>query len=101
MEVQERQIGKTILEQLGGGRFQVMTGAKAVGIQDGLLLQLKMTKIAKYLEIKLNGMDLYDLTFYNFNKKDWKKVIKKEIKDVYCDQLVAIFERETKLYTSL
>jgi len=97
------EVGRTILEQLGGNRFLAMTGAKPIGIKNGLKLQLKMTtvKIGKNLEITLNGNDLYDLAFYNIDKKTYDKVVKKEIKDLYCDQLVEIFERETGLFTSL
>lgn len=97
------EVGKTILSQLGGNRFLAMTGAKPIGIKDGLKLQLKMTtvKIGKNLEIVLNGNDLYDLTFYNIDKNTFGKVVKKEIKDLYCDQLVEVFERETGLFTSL
>ena len=109
------QIANTILAQLGGRRFTVMTGAKNfIAIDNGLRFKLgKNASKANMVEIKLNGLDLYDMRFYrytpaklvvNHNKgtADWhdeKIADVKTYNDIYCDQLQELFTETTGLYT--
>jgi hypothetical protein len=107
------EIARTILNQLGGNKFLVMTGAKnLMALDNGLKMTLpKNMSKANRLEIKVNGMDLYDIRFYHFTepKVDFKtmeyhEAKTKEIqsfKDIYCDQLQEIFESATGMYTKL
>ena len=62
----------TILEQLGGRRFAVMTGSKDfVGDGDTLRMSLaRNSSGANRLEITLNGLDLYDMRFYRRTGKN-------------------------------
>lgn len=93
----------TILQHLGGKKFVAMTGAKYfVGDKNSLKFQLpRGLKIkARFCEIKLNPLDLYDMTFYNVSPEYVRVVIAKQ-NDIYSDQLCDIFESETGLYTSL
>jgi len=95
------QIAQTILDQLGGGRFIIMVGARNImATNDGLIMSLRRNKIgASHLQISLLSNDTYKMEFIvvrNFERKT-----KKEITGLYCDQLIPIFERETGYYTSL
>ena len=56
-------IAKTILEQLGGGRFIAFTGAKDfLTIDNGLRFRIgRNASKANRVEIRLNGSDLYDM----------------------------------------
>lgn len=96
-------IAKTILEQLGGGRFAAMTGAKKFtsinpkGNIGGLYFRLP-SNFAKNginaVQIVLHPSDTYIVTFLRTNKTISTH------EDIYCDDLVPLFERETGLYTS-
>ena len=95
------EIANEILKQLGGrNKLTMMIGMKdAFAIENGLVFKFKMSKIANYVSIVLNGNDLYDVTFKKlrgFNSKDVEI-----LEDVYCDDLKSIFENTTKLYLSL
>lgn len=92
-------VAETILSQLGGNKFIVMTGAYNL-MKDGnaLLLRFKGSKKANYLRIDLTASDLYKMTFGKIGK-DYKVV--SEIDGIYFDQLQKIFTSQTGLYTSL
>lgn len=109
------EIANTILNQLGGGRFIVMTGSKdMIAIDNGLKMSLaKNGSKANRLEITLNGADLYDMKFYRYTSPRYstrggkfteypeKITTVKEYNDIYCDQLQEIFTSVTGLYTRL
>jgi hypothetical protein len=95
------EIATTILNQLGGKRFIVMTGSKnfVTTEKGGLLMKLSRNASgAQYLKIELNGSDLYEMNFFSVRGIDIKQ--KAEFSGVYCDQLTNIFESVTGLYTS-
>ena len=106
-------IAETILEQLGGNKFVVMTGAKNF-ISDGNTLRMTLPKNmskANRLYITLDADDTYTMRFFKFtagrlNKKTFEftedKV--KEIRTVngvYCDMLQDICTETTGMYTHL
>lgn len=96
-------VAKTILEQLGGGRFMAMCGVKNfVGSEDGLSFSLpkKYNGINK-VQIKLTPADLYEVTFYFFSAKTLECKVVKKVDDVYCDMLQEVFTDATGLYTRL
>ena len=94
-------IARTILDQLGGGRFVAMTGAKTLAATGkGLQFRLPSRKI-NLVSIDLNYLDLYDMKFQKINWKTGVSKIVSEHNGIYFDQLVPIFEKETGLYTSL
>ena len=95
-------IAKTILEQLGGNKFRVMTGAKnLMGIENGLVMKLgRNSSNSNYLKITLNMMDMYDMEFAKVTRMGEKKSVK-EYSDVYNDMLTEIFESHTGMYTKL
>ena len=96
---------QTVVSQLGGaGRLKAMIGAKNfIQSQADNYLQFQFMSGAKNkanrIRITLNANDLYDIKFYNVRKFEEK--VKEEFSDIYCDQLVSIFEDSTSLYLSL
>lgn len=96
-------IAKIIVQQLGGGWFVAMTGAKKLyELKDGLQFSLP-SNFAKdkinLITIKLNGSDLYDVTYY-YARGDKLKLIKED-NDVYAEDLARFFEDATGLYAHL
>ncbi|MGN6491780.1 MAG: hypothetical protein ACTHLE_07265 [Agriterribacter sp.] len=80
-------IAETILQQLGGKRFILMTGSKQF-VDGGDYLKFKLAANilkAQYLQIKLTAMDDYTMTFFSLDK----------------DMLQDIFTSKTGLYTHL
>lgn len=99
-------IAQTILEQIGGRRFAVMTGSKNfTDLGNGLLMSLaKNTTSANRLEIIYDEVtDLYNMRFYRktFSKKTFESKTKDIAKyeGVYFDMLEYIFTEETGPYT--
>lgn len=99
-------IAKTILEQIGGRRFAVMTGSKDfTDMGNGLRMSLARNKTsANRLDIIYDaGADLYNMRFYR--KTFSKKTFDSRTKDItthegiYCDTLEDMFTMETGLYT--
>ena len=108
-------IAETILEQLGGRRFAVMTGTKEFVEIGNNALQMRLARNssgANRLLITLDeAKDLYIMRFFRvtggkISRKtlEWipKKI--KEIaafEDIYCDQLEEIFREVTGLKTRM
>ena len=101
---EDRQIAQTIIQQLGGQRFLVMTGAKnlAYGAKE---LHFRLPKAKGGINsvvIKLTPMDTYEVKFYKIGRSPSFTVTEvSSHDDVYADNLTAIFESETGLATSL
>jgi hypothetical protein len=94
-------VAKTILEQLGGKKFIVMTGAKnLVGSKNSLSFNIgRNAGSINGVRIELRPSDLYTISFLRIRKGDVKTV--KEFKDVYADQLQELFTQVTGMYTHL
>ena len=99
-------IARTILEQIGGKRFAVMTGSRDfVDMGNGLRMSLARNKTsANRLDIIYDaGTDLYNMRFYR--KTFSKKTIESKSKDVevhegiFFDMLEEVFTQVTGLYT--
>lgn len=96
------QTANTILEQLGGRRFCGMTGAKQLTAgREGLgSLTMRLpsnltTGRITHLRVTLTPADLYKVETF---KRGAFTVV---ADDVYCDQLVTVFEEATGLLTHL
>jgi len=96
------QVAKTIMEQLGGQRkFQMMTGAKkfvafsAEHGGPGLMIGFPNKRGPNGVRIDLTPADTYKVTFFKGNNKV------KEFDDIYADDLISLFEKNTGLYLSL
>ncbi len=101
-------VAQTILQQIGGRRFAVMTGSRNfTDLGNGLLMSLaKNMTSANRLEIIYDeGADLYNMRFYRktFSKKTFESKTKDIAKyeGVYFDMLEYIFTEVTGLYTRL
>jgi len=94
------QVAKTILEQIGGNRFLVCTGAKDLFYtDDGLVFKLPRYRHTKIncVEISLNDKDLYNIRFSNWNIRKFELTEISNFKDVFCEDLKNVFCEETKL----
>lgn len=99
------EIAKTILKQLGGNKFTVMTGAKNyVAHKDALSFRLpgngKLNgKTVNYVKITLTPLDLYDVEFGYIRGMNYK--VLKTVEGIYFDMLQDVFTRNTGLDTHL
>ena len=99
-EQRNKSIATTIINQLPKG-WRYMTGTKIImAIKNGLAFRpgTNPEKIS-HIEIRLNSMDLYDVTTYK--GKGIKMTKKETISGLYFDMLQKTLEQKTKLYFSL
>lgn len=97
------QIAQTILEQLGGNKFVIMTGAKQfVAIPNGIRFKLPANfadKGINFVVITLDSMDTYTMIFAKVRGMNIKPI--EESYGIYCDMLQSEFKRVTGLDTHL
>ncbi len=92
-------VAKEILNQLGGNQFRMMVGAhNLVGSDNSLALRFKGSRKWNALRVELTPMDVYKVTFLKVGPKTFKESIHE---DVYNEDLIPLFERETGLYCKL
>ena len=99
-------IARTILEQIGGKRFAVMTGSRDfVDMGNGLRMSLARNKTsANRLDIIYDaGTDLYNMRFFrrSVSKKTFEsKAMDVEVHEgIFFDMLEEVFTQVTGLYT--
>lgn len=97
------QIASTILSQLGGSQFKVMTGAKdLVALDSGLQFSLP-GRLAKdginRVRVHLTPLDTYRIEYLSIRGTSVKTVSLNE--GVYCDALKENFCQTTGLYITL
>lgn len=96
-------VATTILDQMGGWRkLRMMLGVKQFfNITNGVGFKWPSKQRSKgnYVEVKVNGLDLYDMTFFNVSIRGKKKV--KEYRGLYDDMLANTFEKQTGYYIRL
>lgn len=93
------QIAQVILQQLGGSKISSFIGAKHfLAINNGVQVRwtAKAKNKANLITITLNGNDLYDVQFSTIRAMN--VTTKSEHNDVFCENLIDLFERETGLY---
>lgn len=106
-EQNQIQVAQEILNQLGGNKFKMMTGAKEIyATERGL--QMKIGRNAAGINkvvIELNQYDLYDMKFLkvSISKKTWDCTVTTvaQYNSIYGDVMRELFTVETGLYTSL
>ena len=98
---QKAEVAQTIIEQLGGqGKLIAMIGANGLGTNgNDLVFKFKCSRVANYVKIKLNSLDLYDIEFGKIKKFNYDIV--ETFEGVYADMLVDIFESTCKVNLSL
>lgn len=97
-----RQIADTIRQQLGGRKFEVMTGAHSFSFEPNgtLMFKLPAKGLRGYaVKISLNGLDLYDMEFIKLKRN--YEFERETVENVYDDQLRTVFTKHTGLDTSL
>lgn len=93
------EIANTTFQQLGGRQAMFMISGKASTSNDDLFIRFKGSRKSNVVKIHLNGKDLYDVTFSKMIKYELKEVSK--YNDVYAEDLMNLFEKETGLYLTL
>lgn len=107
MENYGKEIAQTIIYQMGGAnRLTAMIGANSFTYgsmeyngftQPFMAFKFKMNPTMKSLRVIYEeGKDTYVMQFLGRTGK-----VIKEIEDVYCDDLIDIFENTTRLYLRL
>lgn len=101
-----KQIAETIIQQMGGSKLVAMVDAKNFTYgaieydgfyQPYMIFQFAMSRKYKYCRVIYNqGADTY--IFQLLNRKS---EVKFELEDVYCEDLIPLFEEKTGLYLSL
>ena len=96
-------VANTILNQIGGRRFIMMTGAKNfVASENGLTFSLPARSAKQGINkvrIVLMPDDTYEMQFIKYANMLDKRIATST--GVYCDMLEDIFESQTGLYTSM
>ncbi len=98
-------VADTIKQQLGGRRFEVMTGATGfLGDASSLMFSLPKCKDGiNKVRITLEPSDTYKLEFMQICRSKGNFTVRTvaQTDDIYCDVLRETFTRYTGLYTSL
>lgn len=90
-------IARTILQQMGGrARLEAFTGAYNFAVGDGSVMFRIKNRGVNFVKVKLNGKDLYDVTFGRVSGTNFKVV--EQLDDVYAEDLIDIFEKSTGMY---
>jgi hypothetical protein len=93
-------IGKTILQQLGGHRFIAMTGARNfLAFGNGLGFRIPTRSGPNAIKIILTPMDVYTMLFTRIRGTSITKIA--NIGDVYAEDLRRTFAEHTGLGTHL
>lgn len=97
------EIATTILRQLGGNRFLVMTGAKdCLDIGNGFRCRIgRNSKRVTHVEILLDATDTYTVNFYRITKRGLDVDLIESLDMVYADNLRSHIEISTGLRLSL
>jgi len=99
-EAVDKKQGAEILNQLGGNRFIMFTGAKHFGVgKEGLSFKIgRNSKQVNHIKVDYDrGRDLYNMKFDWVTKRGIKN--KKTVKGVYADQLQRVFSMHTGMAT--
>lgn len=109
MDTHQMEVAETILQQLGGRKFEVMTGARNfVGSATGLSFRLPGSggfckNGINVVRIELEPSDTYTVTFLRMRKSQGIPcaTFTSIHHDIYFDALRSLFTRETGLAVSL
>jgi len=95
-------VANTILDQLGGKQFLVVTGSNGmVGGKNSLTMFVPGTKHRGKVKVtvELTPLDLYTVTVGRIKGFEWEEIEKRDM--VYCDMLMDTFEELTGVYCTL
>jgi len=95
------EIVQTILDQLGGRKMLVMTGAKVETFtENSVRLKLPIGKLTKFEVVYECGSDTYTVNCIKGRGMSCR-LAKDPIHDVFADDLIPLFEQETGLYAHM
>lgn len=99
------EVASTIIDQLGGmNKLVGMVGASSFAHSDtnlgGVSFKFKMNRKMNYCRVVLDFDDTYTVSFLKASPKYGVKVIQEQ-SNVYCDELIPLFEKTTGLYLHL
>lgn len=101
---ESKEIAQTIINQLGGKEFVVLTGSNGFIIHEsGVSFRVGANpKKISHCTITLNSGDLYNLIFYSTQYSENGQSLKNEteLTDIFCEDLKDVFESKTGLYVS-
>jgi hypothetical protein len=92
-------VADTIVAQLGPHNWLAFIGVKQlIKMPEGIkFIYTARGKLGNGCMIQLDrGRDTYDVTFYTIRGVEY--TVHEKLEDVYCDQLVELFEKKTGLY---
>ena len=92
-------IARTIQTQLGNQTFVMMGASCLIDHGDALSFEFKGSKAANYVKVTLDADDTYSLAFTKIRGYDFKAV--RTVDGVHADQMRAVIESTTGLYTRL
>ena len=93
-------IAKEILRQLNANRLRAMIGANNFcDLGNALSFRFKGSNVSNYIEIRLNSMDMYDISFMKIRGIKLKET--GEFKDIGVDNMKSVIEQHTGLYLTL
>lgn len=90
------EVPTTILAQLGGRRFMLMTGAVVMGDENSLTVRFKGSPKANTLRVTLDPSDTYTVEFFAARGR-----LVQSDSFVYAEDLQRLFTAVTGLYTSI
>lgn len=98
------EVAKTIIAQLGGKAFAIITGSKEFVFGENRVtfkVGAGTKNKAKWCRITLNGNDLYDVAFLKWNARKLETVIISKDVDVFCGDLQYLFTERTGFYCTM
>ncbi len=100
------QITNTIINQMGGlGRLVAMVGASnfssLTGLDLGVSFHFKGSRKVNICQVTLLPLDTYKFELFKFNRRTFDCPLVYEVKGVYEDALIRIFEEQTGLCLTL
>ena len=103
-KLEAKQGAQTSLQQLGGGQFVMMTGAKWITFDSqaeypNVSFKILGSPKATHVKIELDWSDTYKMTFYKI-RGTVSKVVAEHV-GIYNDMLQDIFTKETGLNCTL
>jgi len=96
-------VANTIAKQIGSRAFFLMGTRHKLGDEDSLTFDIRGSRTVNKIRVRLNVMDLYDLTFWKVTRRngEFKVKVVAEVEDIYFDGLRQVIERVTGLCLSL
>ena len=96
-------VATTIARQIGHRAFVMMGTRTKLGDEDSLTFDIRGSRTVNKIRVRLNFLDLYDLTFWKVTRRngEFKVKVVDERNDIYFDALREVIERVTGLCLSL